>query len=648
MRAMRLKGGLRWRLLAAIGALAALMVAVLVMLLLALQQQRTADRQASDSFRVVYRAGRTQSAMSELEAAERGVALSGGQPQLVAAWHAADRKLATRVAALASLADRPGPLSSSIRATTTAIRSYVRDVSRPTVVRSVRTRGVPRQAVASDMAERRAEQVLGQLEQLNSGQVAAAVDQRDRSVSQAHLTEIVGFGGIAATIAFVLAFIAYVQRAALQPLQRVAGAARALADGDLSVRVPGRRGRGEVDELARTFDGMAESLAESRSALERQNAELAVQRGELVDAVRSAREGASVLRAVLDATPDAIALLDRTGGVLVDNPPMRAVRAAFGAHATALDERGALVPLDAGNGEQEKRDELTLLGTRRAFARYAAPVYDGSGRLIGRLLVLREVTGEREAERVKDEFFALVSHELRTPLTSILGYVELVLGDDDDVLPEEHRRHLEVVERNSQRLLRLVGDLLFAAQVETGTLLLDPAIVDLSRLVREAVEAARPRAEDLGITLEARVEAVPPTVGDRDRLTQVLDNLISNALKFTPEEGHVEVRLTRQDGLAQLEVADTGLGIPAREQPRLFDRFYRASNAATAAVPGLGLGLMIVRAIVAGHDGTVSVRSDVGLGTTFTVLLPLRASTPAPTGGSAGPGGLVRYSAGGR
>jgi signal transduction histidine kinase len=396
---------------------------------------------------------------------------------------------------------------------------------------------------------------------------------------------------------------------------------------------------GEVAELAQTFNRMAASLQENRDALRHQNAELESRGAELVDAVRSAREGASVLRAVLDATPDAIALLDRDGHAIVDNPPMRAVRAAFGARATAIDQDGTLVPLDAaaaGNQGREARDEITLLGTRRAFARYATPVRDGHGRQIGRLLVLREVTGEREAERVKEEFFALVSHELRTPLTAILGYVELVLGEHShpDTDAAEQHRYLEIVERNAQRLLRLVGDLLFAAQVESGSLLLEPEVVDLAQITREAVEAARPRAEDAGILLGAQIDPLPPSVGDRDRIAQVLDNLISNALKFTPGGGHVEVRLCTEGDDARLDVADTGVGVPPEEQARLFDRFFRASNATTRAVPGVGLGLMIVRAIVAAHGGTISVASEVDAGTTFTVRLPLQAAA-APDSGRA-------------
>ena len=497
--------------------------------------------------------------------------------------------------------------------------------------------------VATGADARRVRVVDTRLRALAARSRVTREQQRDRAVARARLAWAAGFTGVFATILCAVGFLAYVRRAILAPLRGVSEAARALAAGDLRARVSDRGGGGEVAELAHTFDRMAASLEDSRAALERQNAELASQSVELVDAVRSAREGASVLRAVLDTTPDAIALLDPGGAVLVDNPPMRAIRRSFGTCATAIDETGTLVPLDAGDRRAECRDEIVLAGTRRAFARYAAPVHDERGRQIGRLLVLREITGEREAEHAKQDFFALVSHELRTPLTAILGYIELVLAEDE--LDPEHERHLAVVERNAQRLLRLVGDLLFAAQVDRGSLALEPGAVDLPQLVRDAVALARPRAAEVGIELVEEIAPLPPCLGDRDRLAQVLDNLLSNALKFTPPAGCVEVRLATRDGAAELTVADTGVGILGDELPHLFDRFYRATNATAGAVPGLGLGLMIARAIAEGHGGTIAVVSEVGVGTTFTVSLPLRAvgrQQPPPAAAS------ERYRAGGR
>jgi PAS domain S-box-containing protein len=237
--------------------------------------------------------------------------------------------------------------------------------------------------------------------------------------------------------------------------------------------------------------------------------------------------------------------------------------------------------------------------------------------------VLERRRAEAEAQRLKDEFFALVSHELRTPLTSIIGYLELLTDEEAGEVPPDQRRFLGVIERNARRLLRLVGDLLFVAQVEAGTLSLERREVDLDTVVREAVEAGRPRAEQAGVGLTASTDDVPPLEGDPERLAQVVDNLISNAVKFTPPGGEVTVRAGRRNGRALIEVQDTGMGIPAAEQERLFERFYRTESATERSIPGIGLGLSICRAIAEGHGGVIGVQSEEGEGTTFTVELPI-------------------------
>jgi signal transduction histidine kinase len=231
----------------------------------------------------------------------------------------------------------------------------------------------------------------------------------------------------------------------------------------------------------------------------------------------------------------------------------------------------------------------------------------------------------RELDRLKDEFLSLVSHELRTPLTSIRGYLDLVLdGEAGDVNPEQ-RRFLEAVERNSGRLLRLVGDLLFVAQADAGRLSLERGRVDLSELAAHCVEEAAPAATEKSVSLVLLAEPVPSLVGDRGRLAQVLDNLVSNALKFTPEGGSVQVRTRAGGNQVVLEVEDSGIGIPAADQPRLFERFFRSAVAEDQAIPGTGLGLAIVKAIVEAHSGQISISSREGLGTTFRVELPLVA-----------------------
>jgi signal transduction histidine kinase len=297
------------------------------------------------------------------------------------------------------------------------------------------------------------------------------------------------------------------------------------------------------------------------------------------------------------------------------------------------------VHTDLTRPDAEVRDELELLGSRRVFARYVGPVRGSSGMLIGRLVVLREITAQREAERVKEEFFALVSHELRTPLTAIIGYLELVLDDDEEALDPSHRAHLEIVGRNARRLLRLVGDLLFVAQVEAGHLALELDRVDLADVAAQSVETFRARARQRSIALTSEVQPVGDVLGDRDRLGQAFDNLLANALKFTPERGRVELRLRGDNGQAILEVADTGPGIPDIEQERLFERFFRTEQAVRGAVEGIGLGLAIVRAIVEGHGGHIDVQSEAGAGATFAVTLPLAAREPAEAQAASPPGG---------
>ncbi len=229
-----------------------------------------------------------------------------------------------------------------------------------------------------------------------------------------------------------------------------------------------------------------------------------------------------------------------------------------------------------------------------------------------------------EVDRMKDDFIATVSHELRTPLTSIRGYLELLDGEDG--LSEQGRGFLSVVDRNSERLQYLVTDLLFVAQADADEYVLKIDLFCPQELVDQAVTAARPFAEAQQITLSAVIDDVPEVGGDRARLAQLLDNLISNALKFTPPGGCVDVRLSSTDeGSTVLEVADTGVGIPEAEQDKTFERFYRATASTKNAIAGTGLGLAIVKLTAEAHGGTVSVESSEGEGSTFRVVLPLPA-----------------------
>ena len=227
----------------------------------------------------------------------------------------------------------------------------------------------------------------------------------------------------------------------------------------------------------------------------------------------------------------------------------------------------------------------------------------------------------RQLDRLKDEFIALVSHELRTPLTSIRGYLEL-LGANEN-LTEEQTHFLETIDRNTVRLQRVVGDLLFCAQLEAGKLILEEGEVEPNQIALDAVDAGLPAARSAGVELVADLADVPVLAGDRARLAQVLDNFVSNAIKFTPSGGRVTVSTRLHAHEVEIAISDTGMGIPADELPQLFQKFFRTERATAKAIPGTGLGLAIAKAIVEGHKGRVDVESSDGDGTTFRIFLPV-------------------------
>ena len=231
----------------------------------------------------------------------------------------------------------------------------------------------------------------------------------------------------------------------------------------------------------------------------------------------------------------------------------------------------------------------------------------------------------QKIDEARNQFLAIVSHELRTPLTSIVSFSELIRGEAQGLTPDGVR-FLDIIERNADRLHRLVGDLLMLDRLEAGAMPLDLAPVSIADLAAEAVRSAAPAAAKQGITIDVRTGKGPPVPGDQRRLMQVLDNLIANAVKFSHRNRRVRVRAAYDGRQWRIDVADTGIGIPAEEAGQLFSRFVRASNARTAGLPGTGLGLSIVKVLVEMHGGHVEVDSTLGRGSTFSVYLPAPAS----------------------
>nr|WP_255459675.1 HAMP domain-containing sensor histidine kinase [Micrococcus sp. TA1] len=257
---------------------------------------------------------------------------------------------------------------------------------------------------------------------------------------------------------------------------------------------------------------------------------------------------------------------------------------------------------------------------------------DENGTFDGTVLVFQNVTDLLDAIQAREKFLADISHELRTPLTSIIGFLDLAVEDNQD---ETIIGYLNTSQRNADRLLTLVNDLL---QTAAGGTAVTPEPTDLARLVRHSAESAQIQADNAGITLQVRAPDTLIMQADPVKMNQVADNLISNAIKYTPTGGTVTVSAAPAGDCAELIVTDTGIGISAEEQQKLFTNFYRTEHVRRAAIPGTGLGLAITRGLVRAHGGEITVTSEKGTGSTFTVSLPVDGpATGTPANASTSP-----------
>jgi two-component system phosphate regulon sensor histidine kinase PhoR len=378
------------------------------------------------------------------------------------------------------------------------------------------------------------------------------------------------------------------------------------------------------------------------SALERSEANrLTAERGhrELAAAMATIEEQRRFSDAILDTVDVGLVLLDADGSyrsmnkrhaafMRVGYPDGHAGRAGQVGQVYAEDgvtplTREEMPTYRASQGEEFDDCRLWIGAdplTRRAVSVSARSVGD-DGTFAGAALAYKDVTEFMRALKVKDEFVASVSHELRTPLTSIVGYVNILEERPD--LPGEVVAQLGVVARNTDRLNRLVADLLHTAQVDDGPMHVVRSETDLGAIVRESVQAATPAAQRAGVTIEVDAPPSLTVMADPQRMAQVVDNLVSNAIKYTVDGGRVRVGVAIDGNRVELSVADTGIGISASDRDRLFTRFFRTRQAEERSIQGVGLGLSITKAIVESHGGRIEVESELGRGSEFRVRLPL-------------------------
>jgi two-component system, OmpR family, phosphate regulon sensor histidine kinase PhoR len=453
-----------------------------------------------------------------------------------------------------------------------------------------------------------------------------------RAVAQARERERPIIAGTALLSVLIAAAAGWLlARGPSRRLREMGRTATEIAAGRLGARsYPG--GRDEVADLARSLNRMAGQLEERLALLDRER---------------------NQLRTLLDGMVEGVLLIDGTGRIALANAAFSDMFAAEGPVAGRQPIEVARVPAlqeavdSALAAEGPEVHEIVLAGPPERVISASLAAVKEKDETVGAVVVMHDITEVKRLERVRSEFVANVSHELRTPLTAIKGYAETLLGGGLDEKPLA-TEFVEVIARHADRLRDLIEDLLDLASVEQGVARLRIDGVDVREIVAQAEATLRPAAERKLQDLRTDIpQGLPAVMADRDRLAQVLINLIDNAIKFTPERGRIvvgarvdETRAGSRDGDAGrvvLSVSDTGVGIPAGELSRVFERFYRVDRSRDRKEGGTGLGLAIAKHLTQAMGGTIEVESVPGAGTTFRIGLPAAPRREEPRPARQGP-----------
>ena len=434
------------------------------------------------------------------------------------------------------------------------------------------------------------------------------------TASYATIHRVMLAGGLVALVV-ACAIGLFVARRVTSPVVEMQAIARRMSEGDFALRAP-VRSPDEIGALGRALNTMAARLREKIQDLEQEQAKAT---------------------AILDGMIEGVIAVDARDAILFMNERARTI---FGLGAARGERKPFLEVIRnvdlhaifhesraAGEGTVSRHELRLASPVERRLQVNAVPLRLAADEL-GVVMVLHDVTELRRLEQVRTEFVANVSHELRTPLTAIHGYLETLLAGALEER-ENARRFLEIVFRHTERLGRLLDDLTDLSNIELGRVSLKLAPTRLDEVAESVLAIIRPKAESGRVTLGSQLPSdLPPVSADRDRLAQIFINLVDNAVKYTPEGGRVTVSARPvAGGRVEVTVADTGIGIPPADLPRITERFYRVDRARSRELGGTGLGLAIVKHLVLAHGGEFWIESEPGRGTTVCFTLPSSGPT---------------------
>ena len=353
-------------------------------------------------------------------------------------------------------------------------------------------------------------------------------------------------------------------------------------------------------------------------------------------------EKLAIYEAMIESTGDGVTVTDREGRILFMNPAAarmlkyeeaQVIGKDYALVARAADKNGQFIP-------PEKRPLKTVLKTGQSFTNSTANYYIKSDdskfpaaittsaiilkdQIIGAIITFRDITHEKEIDRIKTEFLSLASHQLRTPLSAIRWFLEMLLAGDAGPLNSEQIEFLENINKSTNRMIQLVNDLLNITRIESGRIILEPRPTHLGNLIQEVLSELQPKIETKKQKIIVSIHPDLSEVNiDPNLIRAVYLNLINNAIKYTPAGGEVTVMVSKKGNEIISQVTDTGYGIPTSEQKRIFEKFFRASNIIKKETEGTGLGLYLIKAIVESSKGKIWFKSQENVGSTFWFTLP--------------------------
>ncbi|MFQ5779425.1 MAG: ATP-binding protein [Nitrospiria bacterium] len=520
------------------------------------------------------------------------------------------------------------------------------DISAPVTKSTERSRGFPKELLEEGGLEklRTPESVIQGFVQV--GMSPALLNQ-----------QIQGMLGIAILVTLMMmgggvCLVYFLSKHYVRPLETLATIAQKIGGGDLSQTAP-VTSRDEIGDLTTIFNQMTRSLrirdqqikerTDQLEILNRQLTDLNLtleervkgRTNELEEVIHQVNNEKKKTERIIHDIADGIIVIDVNEHIILINPAARKMLlgSIHVSDAEDLSIFSHIPPLQEifQNPSEIAMREIEIhdpgLASSRIITAVSAPLKDEWGHLSGKVAVLHDITALKEVDRLKSEFVSQVSHDLRTPLTVIKGYIDNLQDGIGGDLTDKQKNYLDRMSKNAGRLVRLISDLLDVSRMESAKLELNLTTVSLQDLIEEVVNAIRPITAEKNLKMVLnKFEGKSLLQGDRDKLEQVITNLLDNAIKFTPPGGQITITLQQVQRSLKTAIRDTGVGIPPEKLPRVFERFYQAERESSTHEIGSGLGMFIAKNLVELHGGEIWVTSEVGKGSEFVFTLPITPS----------------------